>query len=605
MLFRASLALVLSLIIVPSVTRQVPTGISRRTPLMHPPDGPSATTTLPSTRVWNNQGGGIEKTQRLERRARPACDSEPGWTYSTSTRYYTEPGDYFSLALHNGISSAEGVRDSTTADEDAGRVVAILNELVVSVDIDNGTEAYTYEAFNPRGPVVMDTQGNAFISWYGSGSAAGFNSFSPNGTKRFATFCPRSMNHNYDFSPIAVLTGNAKGGELVAGCFLWDTVYQSMLVDIGADPDASTPAWVVRTCSYATTPLVLEDHALRPPPHVLADNRAAGVALVVAGSCKDGSALRIVTREAGETVLEMSTGPGDFNDATLHIAATALPWEGGLTPRHRRSNPHSNSSLDPAPSHTTADDDDGNLLLFSLTPGGSLCVYGVNNSMDWSRRLRPLGCNFVVANPRVGGISGQLDRGRVVLDPASGHVFVQAHSAPLQRSVPERWTLAAVAVTVSEAFVADVRVVWNTSVETDPTDALFDTSLNMQLALGTLNDNDGGDGNNETDTNPNSNPNSHGTGRTVLLVPRGVNHNDVVALDALHGPKGEGRHAVQVARTEFAPRAVGTDTLGAMYVAGVEGYRAGGGEAESDGVDRLVRVEKWGCEEVLKKFEPL
>jgi len=62
--------------------------------------------------------------------------------------------------------------------------------------------------------------------------AAGFYSYAPDDTERFSSYCPKSLNYNYDVSPIAVPDGAGGGAGLVAGCYYWDSIYRAEMIKL-------------------------------------------------------------------------------------------------------------------------------------------------------------------------------------------------------------------------------------------------------------------------------------------------------------------------------------------------------------------------------------
>jgi outer membrane protein assembly factor BamB len=152
-----------------------------------------------------------------------------------------------SKALSNCSFASLALQDSHLA--------CSLHSEVFMVDATSGEVVWEQEAFNPRGPIVLDSASHPYIAWTGSSSAAGFRSFdSATGVQRWQTFCPRSQNYEYGVGQIAV-TGE---GGLFASCRYWQSVWRSDAVRFLPAPSKDTdPQWMAGRSSLNPAPLLL------------------------------------------------------------------------------------------------------------------------------------------------------------------------------------------------------------------------------------------------------------------------------------------------------------------------------------------------------------
>jgi hypothetical protein len=463
------------------------------------------------------------------------------WLYSVPSQA-TASGIYASLAL------------------DGEAVYALVHTEVHKLDAATGVGQWLASPFNPRGPVLVDADGNSFISWTGSSSAAGLISYDSGGTQRWQTFCPRSGNMNYDVSALAIDSQSA----LYCACQLWDVVTRSITIKVPPQPATAgareQPVWQGRSCSVKVDPLVVR-------------NSSSGAELAVFGGCSPQN-----NRRASVVALDTTNGSVAVEFRTFYgetALATAM-WDSEVTlpPPSKPVGGHARRAASPAP-------------LFVFNDNGELCSFPFSATETWrfapaltvSNRYGP--CLPVIQPPVSGGSSRGISRARLML--ARGAVTAAAHGTGSGCSIallqgfnqllkgqggvrPDLWWVAAVSVcpnvtasgpnVTASGSTPALQLLWNRT--EGASGNILDHSINMAWALGEL---------------------LVEEAATMVLLTISPDNHTLTAMDP-HTGTTIGQMALS-----WRPRAVATDSTGSVFVSGLNG---------SQWVARTV-VQRWSA----------
>jgi hypothetical protein len=430
----------------------------------------TSTSAPTSTSTWGADGGSPTRTNRLEQSA--SGSGIKGWEAARKSRSLTT-GAYCSIAL------------TPTA------VYAIARQAVMKLDAATGELLWEHEAFNPRGPMVVDNAGDAYISWTGSAKAAGFRKFAGvSGEQLYQTSCPSSGNYDYDVGAVAVSGDDSAG--LVTTCRFWDSYWQSEAVGFKANPAVPDPfAWRHPQCAIAAAPLFVTALPTRAPQRRASvgdfrdgntNQREKGkvggseVLAIVAGCTGSAdSAVLVLSSSTGAKLSELKSSRSWFN--ALAFAVLAIP-----TPTSAAA-PVDNPHLQHTPSVTVAagagtqaetpmngsavtvdwrspppqpppPPPEQQQVVAVFFGDGQLCVYPLNPTVS---SVAALGCALVRKHPVVGGTSTSITRARVMVEllppsPSTNSVSVRAYVqgySPKLRELPEQWWLNAVDISFS------------------------------------------------------------------------------------------------------------------------------------------------------------
>ena len=246
---------------------------------------------------------------------------------------------------------------------DGSLVYALVHTEVHVLDASSGSVLWHASPFNPRGPVLVDKHGNAFISWTGSSSAAGFISYDSSGSQRWQTFCHRSQNANYDVSAIAI----DENSSTYAACYFWDSLWSTVTTKFPSQPTSTQPrTWESRACSVGVDPLTVR-RAGRST-----EDTPDGT-LVVFGGCavQNNNRASVVAFDStnGTAIVEFRSFFGE------RALATAMAWDDAEGGR---------SLFDSAPP------------LFVFNDNGELCAFPFAREPHCTLRPAALPCSVLV-----------------------------------------------------------------------------------------------------------------------------------------------------------------------------------------------------------------